>query len=289
MWHAISKHISEKLHFNFVIQNKQQISSNINYPNFKISDGTHHYFVKLAPLSNEDNFDCEAYNLKELTNESVFFIPDCICSGKTLSHSYIVLEWLDLHTDVTNDWSKLGDLLAKMHKKHDQAMFGWQHDNFIGHTIQPNQWHKNWCYFFSEQRIGWQLQLLQEKGFSFCNIEEVIALVKTKLHRHNTVLPSLLHGDLWRGNVGFVNNQPAIFDPACYYGDRETDIAFTELFGQFPEAFYTAYESHYPLQKDYHLRKDIYQLYHLLNHANLFQGRYLIDVKERMESIFDLG
>ncbi|PAJ73316.1 fructosamine kinase family protein [Pseudoalteromonas sp. NBT06-2] len=289
MWHAISKHISEKLHFNFVIKNKQQISSNADHPNFKICDNHHRYFVKLGPISYEDNFECEAFNLKELTNESVFFIPNCIGTGKTLSHSYIILEWLDLKTHPDSDWTKFGDLLAKMHKKHDQAMFGWEHDNFIGHTIQPNKWHKNWCYFFSEQRIGWQLQLLHEKGFNFCNIDEIIDLVKMRLQRHNNVLPSLLHGDLWRGNVSFVNNQPAIFDGSCYYGDRETDIALTELFGKFPAQFYQAYEAHYPLQKDYHLRKDIYQLYHLLNHANLFQGRYLIDVQARIESLFNLN
>jgi len=95
MWHAISKNISDKLHFNFVIQNKHQVSSNADHPSFKISDNHHQYFVKLGPSSYEDNFECEAFNLKELTNESLFFVPDCICTGKTLSHSYIVLEWLD--------------------------------------------------------------------------------------------------------------------------------------------------------------------------------------------------
>ncbi|SFD00940.1 fructosamine kinase family protein [Pseudoalteromonas denitrificans] len=287
MWHAISKHISEELHFDFVIQHKQQLKSHSNHSFFKISDNNHHYFVKLAPYHFKENFECETFNLAELTNKSIFFIPDCICTGSTLAHSYVVLEWLEFQNNSEQNWAEFGITLAKMHNKHEQAMFGWEHDNFIASTLQPNKWHKNWCYFFSEQRIGWQLQLLQEKGFNLCNINDVVSLVKNKLHRHTTVLPSLLHGDLWRGNTGFVKGKPAIFDGACYYGDRETDIAMTELFGPFPDTFYQAYEKTYPLQKGYLLRKKIYQLYHLLNHANLFQGHYLIDAQEHIKSIFD--
>ena len=284
MWHAISKHISEQLNIPFVITHKEQLNLSSNSLTFTIGDGTHQFFVKVDVPQKLEQFEAEAYNLKELTLHSALFVPDCICYGLTLNHSFIVLEWLPLTNQADNNWFEMGKLIALMHKKHEQAMYGWPDDNFLGQTIQTNRWHKHWDIFFAEQRIGWQLQLLAEKEFHFCEIDAFIELTKASLHSH-VVQPSLLHGDLWRGNVGFVDGTPALFDPACYFGDREVDIAMTQLFGEFPAAFYQGYQDHYPLSASYEQRKPFYQLYHILQHANAFQGHYLIEAKEKIADI----
>ncbi len=155
-------------------------------------------------------------------------------------------------------------------------------DNFLGPTVQPNRWHKKWDVFFAEERIGWQLQLLQEKGIELVDQDMFIAFIKDTLHGHN-VEPSLLHGDFWRRNMGFIQAVPSLYDPACYYGDRECDIAMSELFAPLPDAFYTAYNQQYPLQNDYEQRKLIYQLYPILNHANIFAGHYLTEAKQQID------
>ncbi|MDP4982883.1 fructosamine kinase family protein [Pseudoalteromonas tunicata] len=286
MWHTIAKQISENLNIDFVITHKEQLNQGAQTLAFKISDGQHHFFVKLNELNGLDQFEAESFNLTELTLHSTFFVPDCICTGITLDHSFIVLEWLTLSNQSTDNWQQLGEGLAQMHQKHEQAMFGWQQDNFLGKSIQTNRWHKRWDIFFAEQRIGWQLQLLHEKGLHFCDINEFIEITKHTLHNH-VIEPSLLHGHLWRGNVGFVNHQAAVFDAACYYGDREVDLAMSELFGHFPADFYHAYQAHYPLSATASERKPFYQLYYLLNQANVFQGMYLTQAKSLIKQLIE--
>ncbi|HGP5030509.1 TPA: fructosamine kinase family protein, partial [Vibrio cholerae O1] len=157
-------------------------------------------------------------------------------------------------------------------------------DNYIGATVQPNPWHKKWALFFAEQRIGWQLQLMQEKGVNLTNINEFVEMVKTRLANHSP-RPSLLHGDLWFGNVANIVNGPLCFDPACYWGDRECDIALAEWFGGFQPEFFQGYESVWPLDWGYEERKDIYNLYHVLNHYNQFGGHYLDEAQKLIEKI----
>jgi fructosamine-3-kinase len=163
-------------------------------------------------------------------------------------------------------------------------MYGWQEDNFVGLTLQSNLWQKKWSCFFAEQRIGFMLQLLSEKGYISDNIDDVVEVIKSLLSGHNPTA-SMLHGDLWQGNTGFHNNQPVLYDPALYFGDRETDLAMTELFNRFPESFYQGYEDVWPLETDYQYRKPIYQLYHVLNHALLFGGHYLDSAKFTLKNL----
>ncbi len=174
-----------------------------------------------------------------------------------------------------------------MHQLTTQPQFGWQEDNYIGTTIQPNKWSNNWRTFFIEQRIAWQLQLLQEKSITFGDTEHILALCKEVL-QHHQVQPSLLHGDLWQGNIGFTSNAAYVFDPACYYGDREVDIAMTELFGHFPQAFYDGYQQQFPLSNNYEQRKLLYNFYHILNHCNLFAGQYITQAKAILSRLFAL-
>ena len=282
MWNTVNEQISQAMHFDFKHTIKRQLQSPNNDKLFQLSDGTHQYFVKVAHRSDLERFENEAHNLQLLTKESLFMVPDCITTGANIEFSFIVLEWLELDQQPHTNWHIMGGHLASLHLKHRQAMFGFDQDNFIGPTTQPNRWHKKWNIFFAEERIGWQLQLLHEKGIDLVDKDYFVALIKDMLHGH-TVKPSLLHGDFWRGNMGFIQSVPSVFDPSCYYGDREVDIAMSELFAPLPDAFYIAYNKHYPLTQGYEQRKLIYQLYPILNHANIFAGHYLTEAKQKIE------
>jgi fructosamine-3-kinase len=192
------------------------------------------------------------------------------------------MEFIDLRT--RGNFAALGAMLAQLHQSRGER-FGWARDNYIGSTPQPNGWCERWAQFWRERRIGPQLELARSKGFIIdagraCDI----------LDAHEPP-PSLVHGDLWNGNVRFLATgktagktagAPVLFDPAVYYGDREVDLAMTELFGGFPREFYSAYEEAWPLPAGYELRKHLYNLYHLLNHLNLFGGGYLAQVESTL-------
>ncbi|KTF18405.1 fructosamine kinase family protein [Pseudoalteromonas sp. H105] len=284
MWNTVNEQISQAMHFDFKHTFKRQLQNTNDLKVYEISDGTHQYLVKVGHHSQLDRFECEAHSLRLLTQESLFMVPDCITVGANIEFSFLVLEWLTFDQQPHTSWQTMGNHLASLHLKHQQAMFGFDDDNFLGLTVQPNQWHKKWDVFFAEERIGWQLQLLEEKGIVLTDKEYLIGLVKDLLHSHATK-PSLLHGNFWRGNIGFINTVPSIYDPASYYGDREVDIAMSELFGPLPDDFYTAYNHLYPLAAGYEKRKRIYQLYPILNNANIYAGHYLVEAKQQIEQL----
>ncbi|MEI8669368.1 fructosamine kinase family protein [Pseudoalteromonas sp. B131b] len=284
MWKTVNEHISQAIHYDFKHTHKRQLQSSSSDKLFHLSNGTQNYLVKVALKNELERFESEAIGLELLAQNSVFMVPDCIVTGANIEFSFIVLEWLVLDKQPHDTWSAMGKNLAKMHSIHEQAMFGFDVDNYLATTIQPNRWHKKWDVFYAEERIGWQLQLLAEKGINFVEPERLINTIKEQLHSHQ-VEPSLLHGDFWRGNMGFINMLPTVFNPACYYGDREVDIAMSELFAPLPENFYTAYNQQYPLSQNYQKRKLIYQLYPILNHANIFAGHYLTEAKQHIEML----
>ena len=257
MWQAITEHINSELECDFQLEHKQQA----------------------------EQFETEVLSLQALQQAHCIRVPQVICHGQTLDKAFLVLEYLPFAGETVTGWRNLAQQLALLHKQHEQAMYGFDWDNMLGSTVQPNKWQSNWSSFFSEQRIGWLLQLLLEQGFGFGNIDQLVEQCRQRL-QHYQPPPSLLHGDLWRGNVGFIADSPAIFDPACYYGDREADLAYSTLFGRFPEAFYQAYQELYPLDKAYSERKDLYNLYHVLNHAYLFRGAYLVQAQELIKQLF---
>lgn len=185
---------------------------------------------------------------------------------------FLVLEQLDLRRN--GDWAALAQMLAKLHRT-TGPRFGWHRDNWIGATPQVNAWRDDWATFFLECRIEPQLALARKNGFS-------IPFPKENFLEGHKPSPSLLHGDLWSGNAGFIDDGPVIYDPAVYYGDREADIAMTELFGGFPGEFYAAYRKAYPLDEGYERRKHLYNLYHLLNHLNIFGASYLAQVRRTL-------
>jgi fructosamine-3-kinase len=285
MWQVIAEHINNELENQFDIEHKAQLTGgNVNLA-YHISGKGEQFFVKINQREQFEQFESEILSLQALQQAQCIKVPTVICAGRTIDKAFLVLEYLPLAGETDAGWQQLAQQLALLHKQHDQAMYGFDWDNVLGSTTQPNKWQANWSSFFSEQRIGWLLQLLLEQGFGFGKIDQLVEKCRQRL-QHYQPPPSLLHGDLWRGNVGFIGDSPAVFDPACYYGDRETDIAFSSLFGRFPEQFYQCYNELYPLDKAYEERKDLYNLYHVLNHAYLFRGAYLVQAQDVIKQLF---
>ncbi|WP_417614439.1 fructosamine kinase family protein [Oceanisphaera sp.] len=273
MWPTIANQISEATKTDFSVMNKKPLAGGEINRAFYIDDGQTAYFVKLNDAVHLEKFRCEWNSLDHLRASDTLQVPRPICCGSTLSSSFLVLAYLPFNEGSEQAWHALGQQLARLHQSQHQPMYGWDDDNFLGLSIQPNAWHKKWSTFFAEQRIGWQLTILADKGIHFGDVEEIVTCIKQRLIHHQPAA-SLLHGDLWRGNVAFYDNRPVIFDPASYFGDREADIAMTELFGQFPHVFYQGYNAVWPLDAGYRERSEIYNLYHLLNHVSHFGEPY---------------
>ena len=282
MWNKVNQQISESLHTSFEFTEKQTIKSFGSKKLYKIADNNHRFLVKVAPVQALERFECESANRTKLIRDSDFLIADTITLGASIEFCFIVLEWLELDHRNEN-WTNCGASLAKMYQRHEQEMFGLEEDNYIHELPQPNQWHKKWEIFFAEERIGWQLQLLAEKGIVLTNIDRFVEQIKPLLPHH--AKPSLVHGNFWHGNIGFSSGKPVLFSPACYYGDREVDIAMASLFAPLPQAFYQGYNEVYPLNEHADARLELYQLYPLLVQANLFAGKYINQASEQVQRI----
>ncbi len=219
-------------------------------------------FLKQGPPGRADAFAAEADGLEALRPH--IRVPKVLDHGVRGGKAFVRLEFLPLER--TGDWGALGRMLARLHRA-TAPRFGWHRDNYIGLSPQQNGWCDDWSEFWRERRLRPQAQRAGVR----------IDLDRIELHQPQ---PSLLHGDLWSGNAGFTAEGPVVYDPAVYYGDREADLAMTELFGGFPRAFYDAYNEVFPLPEEYERRKHVYNLYHLLNHLNLFGGSYVGGVRE---------
>ncbi len=195
-------------------------------------------------------------------------------------HTYLLLEDLKPAPPCENYWEQFGRQLAKLHQN-TSPKFGFDHDNYIGSTPQMNKWEDDGYEFFIEHRLLYQARLAQrEKLLDTSDIRQVEAICQHLREFIPSQPASLLHGDLWRGNaITDETGAPAIIDPAVYYGWAEAELAMTSLFGRFPDQFYEAYEDEFPLEPGYQQRFPIYNLYHLLNHLNLFGLGYLSQVR----------
>ncbi|MBT9314948.1 fructosamine kinase family protein [Leptothoe spongobia] len=240
---------------------------------YGLSDGQMTFFVKLNQASKLAMFEAELAGLQEIHSSQTIRVPLPVCTGLSGANSYIVMEWLDFGGR-GHAWAAMGRDLAAMHRTSSDLGFGWHRANTIGETHQPNDWQESWYAFWRDQRLGYQFRLAKRRGGSFPQQQALMDALPELLSEHDP-MPSLVHGDLWSGNASITTvGEPVIFDPATYYGDREVDLAMTELFGSFPTDFYSAYEAAYPLSEGYATRKILYNLYHILNHFNLFGGGY---------------
>lgn len=250
------------------------------------------YFVKLNQRALLPMFEAEAHGLSEIAATSTVRAPEPVGCGVAGSQSFLVMEYLPLRSGRGATDRLLGQQLAALHRI-EQPYFGWIRDNTIGSTPQVNLCGDNWADFWRQHRLGFQLQLAADQGY--CGRlqrrgEQLLAGLGALLDGHRPH-PSLLHGDLWGGNYASdENGKPVIYDPACYYGDREADLAMTELFGGFSADFYAAYREAYPLDAGYATRKILYNLYHILNHLNLFGGGYAGQAESMMDRLLaELG
>lgn len=287
-WNTISAEISTLSGQPFMVESVRPVSGGDINQSFIIS--SHHdtvYFVKLNDAALLSMFEQEALSLNRLFDANSFTVPKPLTYGIAQSYSYLVLSCHSINSD--GDYTILGQKLADLHR-HTHSHHGWDHDNFIGTTIQKNTPCANWLDFWRDQRLLPQLELAYIKGYSdrlSAMADQLISELPGILDGHEPA-PSLLHGDLWGGNIGFVaSDQPILLDPASYYGDRETDLAMTELFGGFQAEFYTGYTETWPLPAGYGRRKPLYQLYHMLNHLNLFGSSYLGSCKRLIKDLIN--
>jgi protein-ribulosamine 3-kinase len=245
----------------------------------KTSTGT--FFLKWNDaLKFPGMFAAEAKGLALLDDAKVIRVPKVIAQGHTGSKQYILLEYIDAVRQHAEYWSNLGRSLAALHKVSSRA-FGLHHDNYIGSLHQNNEWHPRWLNFFIEQRLNAQLKLAIHSKLADASLAKQFENLYKKLPEIiPNEKPALLHGDLWNGNlITDENGQPCLIDPAVYYGHREAELAFTQLFGGFDREFYHAYEESFPLQPGFSQRAELYNLYPLLVHANLFGASYIAQVK----------
>lgn len=285
MWTQIDARITQLTGEKFLSSQRRSVSGGCINQGYTISDGQRTYFVKLNQASLVDMFEAEALGLQQMLETNSIRVPKPICWGTEGNSSYLVLEWLELGRGNTPSWEKMGQQLAAMHQWVGKNAFGWDRNNTIGSTPQINTWTAAWGEFYVEHRLGYQFGLAKRRGGHFPNQERLLEAIP-ELLADRQPQPSLVHGDLWGGNASCtVEGEPVIFDPAAYYGDREVDIAMTELFCGFPTAFYRGYNEVFPLDPGYERRKPLYNLYHILNHFNLFGGGYGSQASGMIEQI----
>jgi fructosamine-3-kinase len=243
---------------------------------YRWESGAGPIFVKVSSAADGAMLDAEAAGLKELRQADAVRVPKVLGIGIADANSWLALEWVCFGSTSISSQTALGQQLALQHRRHASA-FGWHRDNTIGRTPQLNSWAPDWVSFFRERRLRYQLELAGRNGAVALQRRGLVLLERLEelLDGYQPV-PSLLHGDLWGGNWATDSQgQPVIFDPATYYGDREADLAMTRLFGGFGADFYRAYEAAWPLEPGSRRRASLYNLYHVLNHFNLFGGGYL--------------
>ncbi len=309
--------ISNATHRPFTLHNSNPVSGGSINDTYRIEgiDGSR-YFLKLNDAQHLSMFVAEQQGLNAITATNTIRVPDVIAHGSTGVQSYLVLEHLELSG--RGDTGLLGQQLAALHRCTPPFLpqreitsnlavsppsrmassairagkrvvtFGFAHDNFIGTTPQPNSQKDSWIDFWRERRLGFQLRLAEENcyGGQLQQLGEKLMDALPAFFTSYMPQPSLLHGDLWSGNHAFLaDGTPTIFDPAVYYGDRECDLAMTELFGGYPADFYAAYRAAYPLDAGYSTRTELYNLYHILNHANLFGGGYARQAEQMMQRL----
>lgn len=285
MWSAITDAISAATGRPFKPERRAAISGGCINSAYRIEGSGTSYFVKVNSPDKADMFAAEAAGLEEIAKTGSIRVPQVICRGANRTASWAVLEHIALGH--RGGFDLLGQQLAAMHQA-TSSSFGWSRDNTIGATPQINTPTADWITFWREQRLQFQLRLAATNGY--CghlqrNGEKLLAKLPAFFANHRP-RPSLLHGDLWSGNVAFdESGRPVIFDPAAYYGDREADLAMTELFGGFSGDFYAAYREASPLEAGYTVRKDLYNLYHVLNHLNLFGRGYLAQAERMIERL----
>ena len=243
------------------------------------------YFVKTNSPKRAGMFEAELLGLSALQATDTIRVPRPLVSGATTNRAYLVLEQLALRPSTADSQERLGRELAGLHRC-SATHFGWERDNFIGTTPQPNPRLTSWISFLREHRLGHMLHLARECGHCFQGADSLLDHLDHFFE--NEPPPSLLHGDLWGGNAGALRDgSPVTFDPAVYFGDREADLAMTMLFGGFTSSFHASYREAWPLSPGHENRFKLYNLYHVLNHTVLFGDSYAQQAQEMINYLVE--
>jgi len=283
---AIAAHISKVTGETFELNSVNRIGGGCINETVLLSDGNRNWFVKLNDAALLDMYAAEAAGLEEIAASSAIRAPEPLCYGLNSTRGYLVMEYIEMGRSNWSSGEQAGRELAAMHRCGGER-FGWKRDNTIGSTVQLNAPLDDWAGFWRKRRLGFQLQLAAQKGYGG-RLQQRGELLMDRFHAliDHDVVPSLLHGDLWGGNIAYDRDgNPVIYDPAVYYGDREVDLAMTELFGGFGADFHAAYNEVWPLDPGYQVRKVLYNLYHILNHLNLFGGGYLAQAQSMIDRL----
>ena len=286
MWSAISRLLSEQLG-NAEIGQREELPAGEVHAAWRIRYGEQDVFVKCNGQEMLGAFSAEADQLALLARSQTVRVPKVYGIGSDRDYSFLLLEYIAPQALDESAAFLLGQQLARLHQWSEQPHFGLDFDNNIISMPQPNSWLRRWSRFFSEQRIGWQLQLAAEKGLQYGNIDLIIDCVQRALASHHPQ-PSLLHGDLWPGNCAGSADGPWIYDPACYWGDRECDLAMLSHYPVLPDKILAGYQSVWPLPADFIQRQPVYQLYYLLNRANVFGGSWPGEAQRAVGTLLEL-
>ena len=276
MWDVIEQAIRDAAGNGFSATSRSPVQGGSINEAWRLEGPGGPFFVKLNEAARLPMFEAEAAGLRALRASDAIRVPRTVALGTAGNHSFLALEYIELGAMTRAASARLGQQLALLHRA-EAAQFGWDRDNTIGSTPQTNAWNPSWPAFFAENRLRFQLELAAANGARAELLDGGARLAESlgAFFRDYRPPPSLLHGDLWSGNCDADNaGDPVLFDPAVYYGDREADLAMTELFGGFDDLCEAADAEAWPLDPGYGLRKTLYNLYHVLNHFNLFRGAY---------------
>jgi fructosamine-3-kinase len=286
MWESICARLSEQLCNTVVYQGNSAVSGGCIHNTQVLETNLGRFFVKIYRPDSLPMFEAEAAGLRAIKESNAIRCPDVLLFDVISKQAVLVLEFIPMQSAGPSSMTELGRQLADLHEV-TQARFGWQFDNNIGLTPQLNPEEDDWIHFFRKYRLEFQMKLCEGKGLKLQGKEQLLENLDTFFTDY-APSPSLLHGDLWGGNVGFDGSEhPVLFDPGCYFGDREADLAFTEMFGGFSSEFYQAYNETWPLHEGYVYRKRLYNLYHELNHFYLFGGGYGSQAKETVRFLLN--
>lgn len=285
-WAATIDRISELVGQKLTLSGMQPASGGCINRAVRLLGGQQRYFVKYNSPSRLEMFIAEAEGLRALGAAGAVRVPAPVCWGTGGGIAFLVLELVELAPAVPTIQEELGRRLAALHRV-THPRFGWHRDNTIGATAQINRYADHWPEFFRDRRLAFQLHLAADQGYRAVSAKGERLLTRLDAFFHDYAPPaSLLHGDLWYGNVAATaGGEPVIFDPAVYFGDREADLAMTELFGGFAAGFYRAYAEAWPLAPGYAARRTLYNLYHVLNHLNLFGGSYRAQAERMIDQL----
>lgn len=244
------------------------------------------YFIKRHSAANLPVYQAEAKALEAIKATDTIATCAPLACAQLDNCSYLILEFLPMV--MGGDWLSAGQQIAQMHSTISEQGYGFDMTTYCGGTAQDNRWNQEWATFFTQQRLLPLFAALARRGIEFADQDLALERSMQRLQGHQPT-PVLLHGDLWSGNIGFNPDKSlsfaVVFDPACYYGDRETDLAMTELFGRFPQRFYDGYASVHEIDTEYEQRRPLYQLYHTLNHSLLIGGAYIEHSKELIATL----